>query len=42
MIIMGRLDELDCRTLKEDVQPFLEHPEDTELFSNENFRSLLL
>ncbi len=41
-IIMGRLDELDCRTLKEDVQPFLEHPEDAELFSNENFRSLLL
>jgi hypothetical protein len=41
MGILRRLDGLDCHTLKEDILPFLEHPEDAKLFSEENFRSLL-
>ena len=39
--ILKRLEKLDCEALKEDVSPFLEHPGDVELFSVENFRSLL-
>jgi hypothetical protein len=39
--ILKRLDALDCDALKKDVAPFLEHFEDAELFSAENFRSLL-
>ncbi|MFA6569293.1 MAG: nucleotidyl transferase AbiEii/AbiGii toxin family protein, partial [Victivallales bacterium] len=39
--VLQKLDGLDCHTLKEDVLPFLEHPEDAGLFSKENFRSLL-
>jgi hypothetical protein len=39
--ILKRLDALDCDALKKDAAPFLEHFEDAELFSVENFRSLL-
>ncbi len=39
---LKRFEKLECKALKEDVAPFLEHPEDAELFSIDNFRSLLL
>jgi len=40
-ILLEKLEKLDCNMLKEDVSPFLEHPQEAELFNRENFHSLL-
>ena len=40
--IIRKLEGLDCRKLVDDVQPFLERPEDAALITTENIRSALV
>lgn len=39
--VLSRIERIDCRKLREDVQPFLEHPEEAALLTLENVRSVL-
>ena len=39
--LLERLEKLDCQKLRNDVAPFLEHPEEAELLNRQNLQSIL-
>lgn len=40
-LLLTRLDAIDCRKLVDDVAPFLEHPGESDLLTEQNLRSVL-